>query len=228
MIITIDGPASAGKGTLASFLASCYRLAYFDTGMVYRAVGLEMFLRGLNVEDEAAAAEIATKLTFQRMMELSTHPEFRGPRGGQNASIISAYPEVRRLLLKMQQDFCKNPTFPDGSPAEGAVYDGRDTGTVVCPGADVKLFVTASPEVRAERRYKEFLSRGIQISYDEVLKDIKARDERDSTRSAAPLRPAEDAVVLDTSSLSIEEVEQKACAIIDSRLVSLENLKKSV
>ncbi len=218
MIITIDGPASAGKGTLASYLAERYRLAYFDTGMVYRAVGLEMLLKGLNTADAEAAATIAAELTFPRMMELSKHPEFRGPQGGKNASIVSAYPQVRSLLLKMQQDFALHPVFKDGSPANGAIYDGRDTGTVVCPNADIKFFVTASAEVRAERRYKEFVAKGIKIDYQEVLQDIKARDERDSTRSAAPLRPAPDAIMFDTSDLSIQEVEQKACEIIDSQL----------
>ncbi len=216
MIITIDGPASAGKGTLASYLADRYHLAYFDTGMVYRAVGLEMLLQGLDTANEDAAAAIAGALTFQKMMELSQNPEFRGPQGGKNASIVSAYPRVRSLLLKMQQDFALHPVFKDGSPANGAIYDGRDTGTVVCPDADIKFFVTASAEVRAERRYKEFVAKGIKTDYQEVLQDIKSRDERDSTRSAAPLRAAPDAIHLDTSDLSIEEVEVKACEIIDS------------
>lgn len=218
MIITIDGPASAGKGTLASYLAERYRLAYFDTGMVYRAVGLEMLLQGLDTSDAEAAARIAGELTFQKMVSLSQNPEFRGPQGGKNASIVSAYPKVRSLLLKMQQDFALHPVFKDGTPANGAIYDGRDTGTVVCPNADIKFFVTASAEVRAERRYKEFLAKGIKTTYPEVLQDIKSRDERDSTRSTAPLRPASDAIMLDTSDLSIEEVEQQACTIIDSRL----------
>ena len=220
MIITIDGPASAGKGTLASYLAERYRLAYFDTGMVYRAVGLEMLLKGLDTADDKAAAAIAGGMTFQKMIELSQNPEFRGPQGGKNASIISAYPKVRSLLLKMQQDFALHPVFKDGTPANGAIYDGRDTGTVVCPNADIKFFVTATAEVRAERRYKEFLARGIITSYPEVLQDIKSRDERDSNRSAAPLCAAPDAIHLDTSDLSIKEVESKACAIIDSLILS--------
>ncbi len=217
MIITIDGPAAAGKGTLASRLAETYHLAYFDTGMVYRAVGLEMLLSGFNVSDEEKAAEFARKLTFQRMMELSLHKDFRSPQGGKNASVVSAYPSVRSALLKMQQDFSKNPVFADGSAAQGVVYDGRDTGTVVCPHADIKLFITASPEVRAERRYKEFLQKGIATSFDEVLNDVKARDKRDSERATAPMKPADDAVVFDTSALSIEEVYRKAREIIAER-----------
>lgn len=159
MIITIDGPAAAGKGTLAAALAKRYRLAYFDTGMVYRAVGLEMVLEGLDVQNEEQAAQTASKLTFVKMMELSSHRDFRSDVGSRAASIVSAHPKVRGALLKMQQDFALNPTFADGSPAEGVVYDGRDTGTVVCPQADVKLFVTACPEVRARRRYDEFVQK---------------------------------------------------------------------
>lgn len=218
MMITIDGPAAAGKGTLAANLSAKYKYAYFDTGMVYRAVGLEMYLRNLDISDEAAALQIAEALTFEKMMELSKHQEFRSQIGGRNASIVSAYPPVRTALLKMQQDFAKNPVFADGTPAQGAIYDGRDTGTVVCPQADIKLFVTASPEVRAERRYKEFLTKGINASYEEVLADVKARDERDANRSAAPMKPAEDAIVFDTSTLNIDEVFAKACKIIDAKI----------
>lgn len=173
MIVTIDGPAAAGKGTLAARLAEKYKLAYFDTGMVYRAVGLEMFLNGEDVTDEVQAEKTAKELTFQKMTALAKHPEFRGAVGGKNASIVSAHPKVRQALLKMQQDFAKNPVFADGSKAEGAIYDGRDTGTVVCPDATVKLFVTASSEVRARRRYKEFLSKGIAANYETVLEDIR-------------------------------------------------------
>jgi len=213
----LGGPAPAGKGTLAARLAEKYKLAYFDTGMVYRAVGLEMFLNGEDVTDEVQAEKTAKELTFQKMTTLAKHPEFRGAVGGKNASIVSAHPKVRQALLKMQQDFAKNPVFADGSKAEGAIYDGRDTGTVVCPDATVKLFVTASSEVRARRRYKEFLSKGIAANYETVLEDIKNRDMRDSQRAAAPMKPAEDAVIFDTSDLSIDEVFKKACEIIDSK-----------
>ena len=151
MIITIDGPASAGKGTLANSLSKKYGLAYFDTGMVYRAVGLQMVLSGTPFEDVAKAEDFAQKLDFPTMMELAQHKDFRSDVGGKAASVVAAIPGVRSALLKMQQDFAKNPVFANGQKANGAVYDGRDTGTVVCPNADVKLFITASPEVRAER-----------------------------------------------------------------------------
>ncbi len=217
MIITIDGPAAAGKGTLASKLSKKYNLAYFDTGMVYRAVGLEVMLAEGNPEDEETATVYARQLSFQRMMELSANPEFRSATGGKYASIVSAHPRVREALLHMQQNFAKNPIFADGQKADGAIYDGRDTGTVVCPSADVKLFITASPEVRAERRYHEFVSKGQTPLYADVLEDIKARDKRDSERATAPMKPAEDAIIFDTSELSIDEVYQKAVEIIDSK-----------
>ena len=205
MIITIDGPAAAGKGTFAAALAKRYHLAYFDTGMLYRAVGLEMVLQNQNPQDESAAEKVAKSLTFAKMMQLSAHPEFRGRIGGEAASKVSALPKVRSALLKMQQDFADNPVFADGTPANGAVYDGRDTGTVVCPHADIKFFVVASPEDRASRRYNEFIAKGIQTTYQQVLDDLIARDKRDSERSTAPLKPAEDAVLLDTSTMDINQ-----------------------
>lgn len=216
MIVTIDGPASAGKGTLAAKLAKKYGLSHFDTGMVYRSVGLQMFLNNLDVNDEENAEKIAKELTFAKMMELSKHPEFRGAQGGNFASIVSAHKKVRSALLKMQQDFSHSPTFAEGSPANGAVYDGRDTGTVVCPHADYKFFLTATSEVRAERRYKEFKEKGIDITYEKVLADIIERDNRDSGRSTAPLKPADDAVIIDTSDMIIEEVFEGACEFISN------------
>lgn len=218
MIITIDGPAAAGKGTVSAYLADKYKLAYFDTGMVYRAVGLQMVLTENDVNDEDKAEQIAKKLTFPKMIELSKHKDFRSDIGGQAASIVSAHPKVRAALLKMQQNFALNPTFADGTPARGVVYDGRDTGTVVCPNAELKIFITASTEVRAQRRYKEFVEKGIATSYDKVLQDMIARDKRDSSRATAPLKPAEDAVIIDTSDLSIDEVLQKIVPLVEAKL----------
>lgn len=217
MIITIDGPAAAGKGTLAHTLAEKYGLAYFDTGMVYRAVGLQMVLNHQDIHNEQEAEAEAQNLTFAKMMSLSQHPDFRSDIGGQAASVVSAHPKVRAALLKMQQDFALNPTFADGCKANGAIYDGRDTGTVVCPGADIKFFVTASPEVRAERRYKEFLQKGIATTYNKVYEDMLARDQRDSQRAAAPLKPANDALIMDTSAMSVEDVIVRACKIIENK-----------
>ena len=191
-------------------------LAYFDTGMIYRAVGLEMRLSGADVHNEEQALAVAQNMTFPRMMALAEDSRLRDAVGGEYASVVAAMTSVRSALLKMQQDFSLSPVNADGTPAKGAVYDGRDTGTVVCPHADIKFYITASPEVRAERRHKEFVAKGMNISYEQVLQDVKIRDERDSNRSSAPLKPADDAIILDTSSLSIEEVLQKACEIIDS------------
>lgn len=218
MIITIDGPAAAGKGTLAAALAKKYRLAYFDTGMIYRAVGLQMVLDGLNPEDEELAAPIAQKLTFEKMMALSTHRDFRSDIGGRAASKVSALPKVRQALLKMQQDFALNPVFADGSPAKGVIYDGRDTGTVVCPNADIKFFVTASLEVRAERRYNEFKSKGIETTLEKVREDMISRDKRDQERNTAPMKPAEDAYIMDTSDMNAEEETACAVKIIEDKL----------
>lgn len=218
MIITIDGPAAAGKGTLAAALAKHYKLAYFDTGMVYRAVGLQMVLDKLDLSDENAAEKIAKQLTFEKMMKLSRHPDFRSDIGGQAASKVSAFSKVRAALLKMQQNFSLNPVFADGTPANGAVYDGRDTGTVVCPDADIKFFVIASAEVRAERRYKEFIAKGIKTTLKKVLEDMLERDKRDSERAAAPLKPAKDAILLDTSDMSAEQEIAKAVNIIEAKI----------
>ena len=218
MIITIDGPAAAGKGTLASVLAQAYKLAYFDTGMVYRAVGLDMYLHDEDPQDEEKAEKYAQNLTFTHMHELAKNPDFRSAIGGNYASIVSAHPKVRAALLKMQQDFSKNPVFADGTPAEGAIYDGRDTGTVVCPHADIKFFITASTEVRAMRRFKEFQSKGIQTDFETVLADMRSRDERDSSRATAPMKPADDAIVFDTSEMSIEDVFNFCLKIIDKKL----------
>ena len=217
MIITIDGPAAAGKGTLAGALAQRYKFAYFDTGMIYRALGLQMVLDNADLTDETTAEKYARELTFEKMMDLSHHVDFRSDIGGQAASKVSALPKVRSALLKMQQDFALNPVFADGTPANGVIYDGRDTGTVVCPNADLKFFVVASSEVRAMRRYKEFIAKNIETTYEKVLADMIARDKRDSERSAAPLKPADDAVLLDTSQMSTEEEIAKAIQLIEER-----------
>lgn len=217
MIITIDGPAAAGKGTLSAYLAKHYKFAYFDTGMIYRAVGLSMVLQNLDVQNEDLAEQIAKELTFEKMMELSKHPDFRSDIGGSAASKVSALQRVRAALLKMQQDFALSPVFADGTPANGVIYDGRDTGTVVCPNADIKLFVTASSEVRAKRRFDEFVAKGIKTTYEKVLEDMIARDRRDEQRASAPLKPAEDAIIIDTSNMTAQEEIDKVIEIIEAK-----------
>ena len=218
MIITVDGPAAAGKGTLSQKLAEKYCLAYFDTGMVYRAVGLQMLKGNIDLADVSVAEQKAEELTFPKMMELSKDKDFRSAAGGSAASIVSSYGGVRSRLLDMQRSFAKNPVFADGTPAKGVIYDGRDTGTVICPEAEVKFFITAYPEVRAKRRYEEFVAKGMAAEYNQVLADVKSRDERDANRKDAPMKPADDAVILDTSDMTIEDVFNAAVEIIETKI----------
>lgn len=207
MIIAVDGPAASGKGTLARRLAQHYGYAHLDTGRLYRAVGMAVLRAGGDPADAAAAAAAARALDPRAVDD----PELAGDDAAQAASKVAAIPEVRQALLALQQDFARNP--PDA--AAGAVLDGRDIGTVVCPDADFKLFVTADVEVRAERRHKELLNRGEPSIYARVLQDLKERDARDSGRDIAPLKPADDAVVLDTSGMDADAVFAEALRHIE-------------
>lgn len=206
LVIAVDGPAASGKGTLARRLAAHYGLAYLDTGSLYRATALAMMLVGGDPSDEAAAVEAAQTLDPVRF----TDEQLRSPGAGEAASKVAAIPAVRTALLDLQRSVA--------SKIPGAVLDGRDIGTVVCPDADAKLFVTAAPETRAQRRHLEHLGRGEDISYDEVLADIRRRDERDSGRAVAPLVPAADAHLLDTTELGIEAAFQAALDLVESVL----------
>jgi len=203
MIIAVDGPAASGKGTLARRLARHYGLAHLDTGLIYRAVALKLLGEGQRPDDEAAAVAAARNLELDAL----GNEGLRSNAAGEAASIVAAMPAVRQAVLVLQRRFAARPG--------GAVLDGRDIGTVVCPDADVKLFITASPEVRARRRYDELKAAGTDIGFDAVLAEINARDERDSTRTVAPLRPAGDAHLLDTSDLDIEAAFRAAVAIIE-------------
>ncbi len=210
MIIAIDGPAASGKGTLARRIAAHFALPYLDTGLLYRGVGHVMRLAGADLADEDAAARAAQSLDLDAI-----DPEaLRGATASSAASVVAVHPKVRAALLERQRAFAAAP--------RGAVLDGRDIGTVVCPGADVKLFVVASPEVRAERRLKELVTSGraSEADYARVLADIRARDARDSGRATAPLLPAPDAVVIDTSAMSAEEAFAAALAVIEKRKVA--------
>ena len=202
MIIAIDGPAAAGKGTLARALAKHFGLAYLDTGSLYRAVGLGVLRAGgdpARLEDALAVASAVDQ-------DLLYDPDLRSEEAGHAASIVAAMPEVRAKLLEFQRNFAKNP--PGGLP--GAVIDGRDIGSVVCPDADVKLFVTASAETRARRRTDELTGRGEVADFAAVLVDIQARDARDKDRATSPLIQAADALLLDTSNLDIESAFRAA------------------
>jgi len=207
MIIAVDGPAASGKGTIARALARHYGLPHLDTGLLYRAVALTVLRNELDPEKEADAV---ASCDFDAA--LLDDPELRGDTVGQAASIVSAHPLVRAALLKRQRRFAQQPG--------GAVLDGRDIGTVIAPDADVKLFVKATPMIRARRRHEELKRAGSTLTYDRVLADIRARDARDSARSIAPLVQAPDAALLDTSFLSIEAAVQKAIALVDARAAS--------
>jgi CMP/dCMP kinase len=206
MIIAIDGPAASGKGTLAKRIAAHFGLPYLDTGLLYRAVARDVRARGGALDDPAAAAEAARTLDPASLDD----PNLRGYGIGDAASIVGRIPQVRTALLKFQQDFAAQPG--------GAVLDGRDIGTVVCPQADVKIFVTASPEIRAERRYLERKARGEPSSYQTVLDEIRRRDERDAGRSQAPMRAAADAFLLDTSNLDIQAAFNTAVGVISRKV----------
>ncbi len=206
MIIAIDGPAAAGKGTLARRIARDLGFAYLDTGLLYRATGKRVLEAGADPED-AEAAEAEALALEPRDLE---RPDLRTDAVAQAASKVSAVPGVRAALLAFQRTFAAHP--PEG--AKGAVLDGRDIGTVVCPDADVKLFVTASDEVRARRRFKELQESDPDVIYARVLEEMRERDARDRSRAVAPLEPAEDAILLDTSDLNADEVFAKALDII--------------
>lgn len=210
MIIAIDGPAAAGKGTLAQNLAKHFHYAFLDTGRLYRAVGYAVLQANEDPSDEHAATREARSFDPKSINKILSNPALRDEATGNAASKVAVIPAVRSALLDLQRNFAKEPFFEDGTPAKGAVLDGRDIGTVVCPDADVKFFVTASAEVRADRRFKELQEAKKPADYDTILKDIKERDERDSKRSTAPLKPAEDAYILDTSNLNAVQVFQTA------------------
>jgi CMP/dCMP kinase len=206
LVIAVDGPAASGKGTIARALAQRFGLPHLDTGKLYRATGLAVRLAGHRPEDAAAAAAAARDLD----PALLDDPDLMSAHNAQGASIVSAHPGVRAALLQIQRAFAAQPG--------GAVLDGRDIGTVIAPAATAKLFVTATPEVRADRRHRELAAKGHASDFATVLADIAARDARDSGRAAAPLRRAEDAALLDTSELVIETSVQQAIALVEQAI----------
>jgi len=208
-VIAVDGPAASGKGTIARALAKHFGLPHMDTGLLYRAVAMNLWRWGGDPSSEFEALRACDDLGF-----VPDDPELRSEAVSKIASMISAYPAVRSALLKRQQDFARQ----EG----GAVLDGRDIGTVIAPEADVKLFITATPEVRAKRRLKELEKRGMIAHYEDVLADIHARDARDSGREVAPLKAAADALRLDTSNLTPEQAIAEAVRLADERLVGID------
>ena len=205
MIIAIDGPAASGKGTLAKRIAEHYHLPVLDTGLLYRAVARDVRTSGKAIDDMSAAVTAAWMLDPATLGD----PALRGPAAGDAASIVAKMPKVRSALLDYQRDFANQPG--------GAVLDGRDIGTVICPNAEVKIFVTATAEERARRRHLEHTSRNEAVVFEAVLAGIRCRDERDSGRDVAPLEAAIDAITLDTTKLDADAVFAAAIAIIENK-----------
>jgi CMP/dCMP kinase len=204
LIIAIDGPAASGKGTIAKQIAAVYGLRHLDTGLLYRAVAKTMLDAGKPLDDIQGAVAAAVALDPSRFDETA----LKSQTVGEAASVVSALPAVREALIVYQREFATRPP--------GAVLDGRDIGTVIAPGADVKIFVTATPEVRAARRTLELRGRGDNVDETAVLADIKRRDERDMNRAAAPLKAAPDAYLLDTTHLGIDAAFRAAVKIIEA------------
>lgn len=206
MIIAIDGPAASGKGTLAKRVADHFGLPVLDTGLLYRAVARDLERAGFRLDDPWAGAALAKSLDPATLDD----PGLRGAKAGDAASVAAKIPQVRAALLAFQR------TFAAQQP--GAVLDGRDIGTVICPDADVKMFVTAAPEVRARRRFTEITARGEPVTFERVLADILERDARDAGRGAAPMKRAPDAHLLDTTEMDIEAVFQEAVGLIKRKI----------
>ncbi len=207
-IVAIDGPAASGKGSLARRLAQHLGFAYLDTGALYRAVGRSVLDAGGNPDDEGTAVSVAKALSLSA--DDLQNPDLRSDESGQAASKVAKFPEVRAALFDFQKTFAARPQAGYG----GVILDGRDIGTVICPDADVKLFVTATTEERSKRRHLELQSRGLESSYDAVLADMKERDARDSGRDTAPLKPADDAHILDTTDMTADQVFEAALTYI--------------
>lgn len=204
MIIAIDGTLASGKGTIARRLSRLYGLGYMDTGQLYRATGVAALKQDVSFDDGEALASVAANLNLSDY----NGEELRTAKAGQAASKVAAIPEVRAALLGLQKDFAQRPG--------GAVLDGRDIGTVVCPDADVKLWVDAAVEVRAERRWKELTEKGEILSLEDMIAQLKERDTRDKTRKDAPMIKAADAVLIDTTHLSIDAAVDKARAAVEA------------
>lgn len=210
MIIAIDGPSAVGKGTLSKRLADHFHLRLMDTGLLYRALAYKALEKNIDLADEEQLCLLAQNISF----EILSNPKLRSAEMSMNASKIAKLQKVREVFIQTQRDFANNIS----SPYKGAILDGRDIGTVICPDADIKLFLTATPEERALRRYLELRCADEEISIIDLLQQINMRDKQDTTRANAPLKAANDAYVLDTSKLSADEVFQKVINFIEGRL----------
>jgi len=203
-VIAVDGPAASGKGTIAVRLGAAYGYPVLDSGLLYRAVGVRVLAEGGDPDDDAVAAAVALTLDAAELEA----PQVRTRTAGEAASRVAVHPDVRIALREFQQSFA--------AQEPGAVVDGRDIGTVIAPNAQAKLFITASPEIRADRRWKQLAGQGEAVTYEEVLADIRRRDARDAGREDSPMRPADDAVLLDTSEMTIEAAFDAARRIVEA------------
>lgn len=218
-VIAIDGPTASGKGTLARRLAATFDCAYLDTGALYRLVALTLIQQGGSPDNETAATKVAENLAGHMTPEMLANPALRSHEMSQASSKVAAYPGVRSALLSAQRQFvAMPPPKPDGTAYAGSVLDGRDIGTHICPQAPIKLYVTATPEVRAHRRFLELQTRSASVNEQAVLVDIKARDDRDTNRALVPLRQADDAILLDTSGLTADQAFEAACKVVQTYL----------
>jgi len=209
-IVAVDGPAGAGKGTVAKRLATAYGLAHLESGLLYRAAGLLSLRRGIPFDQDGRVAQLCETITLDDL----AYPELRSDQAAQAASCISVHPSVRAALLDLQRRFAHFP--PDG--CRGTIIDGRDIGTVVCPEAPLKFFVDARVDVRAKRRHQEFVGKEMGMPFEEVLEDMKQRDKRDRERAEAPLVAAHDAVVVDTSDMTIDQAVDAVATHVDAFL----------
>jgi cytidylate kinase len=205
MIIAVDGPLASGKGTIARALSAHFKLPYLDTGTLYRATGVAVQDAGISTDDAEACAGIARSLNISAIDE----NRIRTAEAGAMASRVASIPQVRQALFELQRGFAGQPG--------GAILDGRDIGTVICPDADVKIYVTADAETRARRRWSELTAKGETLSFEQMLEQTRERDRRDTERADAPMRPADDATLLDTSSLSIDAAVTAAIEIVEKR-----------
>jgi cytidylate kinase len=210
-VIAVDGPAASGKGTIATRLGALYGLPVLDTGLLYRAVGVLSQRSGADLDNADATAEVARRLSARALEDAA----FRTRDAGEAASRVAVHGPVRAALLDFQRAFA--------GQTGGAVLDGRDIGTVIAPAAPAKLYVTATPEVRADRRWKQLVAQGESVTFEDVLADIHKRDARDGGRDAAPMRPADDAVLLDTSEMTIERATDAARRIVEAARARWEN-----
>lgn len=216
-IITIDGPSASGKGTLAKRLAAKLNFYYLDTGAIYRLLAMNLITSGIDANDARGAAAAANKLAAQFDPLQLENPRLRSDVVAQVSSKASLHPGVRMALLDIQRNLAQNPP----RQYKGAVLDGRDTGTVVCPNAPLKIFLVADARIRAERRTKELQSRGIETTYEAVLQDLEARDTRDTNREVAPLRPAQDAATVDTTNLDADAALETVLELVRARFPDL-------